>query len=87
MHNATAHQWCARLYRRSLAQSPVTRMRNKFSVKYQVGGEARFVNYTLNGDSTVKFEFMGCAGEVTTEIHPRTRQPSARRWWQQRQKG
>ncbi|MFO1436810.1 MAG: YHYH protein [Verrucomicrobiaceae bacterium] len=47
---------------------------NKFSVKYQVGGEARFVNYTLNGDSTVKFEFVDAQGQVTTETHsPRER--------------
>lgn len=46
----------------------------KFSVKYAVGSETRFVNYTLNDDSTVKFEFVDALGQVNTETHsPRER--------------
>ena len=46
----------------------------KFSVKYEVANETRYVNYTLNDDSTVKFEFVDAQGQVTTETHsPRER--------------
>lgn len=47
----------------------------KLSVKYEVGSETRYVNYTLNDDSTVKFEFVDGKGQVTTETHsPRERE-------------
>lgn len=46
----------------------------KFSVRYEVGRETRQVNYTLNDDSTVKFEFVDGQGQVKTETHsPRER--------------
>ena len=46
----------------------------KYSVTYEVGSETRHVNYRLNDDSTVKFEFVDGKGQVTTATHsPRDR--------------
>ena len=40
-----------------------------FSVRYDVRGEARAVNYTLRDDGTVKFDFVDGRGQVTTETY------------------
>mgnify|MGYP003338011666 FL=1 len=40
-----------------------------FSVRYEVRGEARAVNYTLRDDGAVKFDFVDGRGQVTTETY------------------
>jgi phosphatidylethanolamine-binding protein (PEBP) family uncharacterized protein len=46
----------------------------KFSVKVQVGAETHYVNYALNTDGSVKFDFVDAKGQVKTETYsPRTR--------------
>lgn len=39
------------------------------SLQYTVGGETRYVNYTLNEDKTVKFDFVDGRGQVKTETY------------------
>jgi hypothetical protein len=46
----------------------------RFSVKVQVGAETHYVNYALNTDGSVKFDFVDAKGQVKTETYsPRTR--------------
>ena len=42
---------------------------NDFSVRYEVRGEQRAVNYSLRDDGSVKFDFVDGRGAVTTEVH------------------
>jgi hypothetical protein len=45
-----------------------------FSVKVQFGAETHYVNYALNTDGSVKFDFVDAKGQVKTETYPpRTR--------------
>ena len=47
-----------------------------YSLKYEVGTETRYVNYTLKDDKSVKFDFVDGRGEVRTENYtPRQRGP------------
>lgn len=47
-----------------------------FSVKVEVGRETRYVNYALNQDGSVKFDFIDGNGKVKTETYsPRQRGP------------
>ena len=51
-----------------------------FSIKVEVGRETRFVNYVLNENGSVKFDFVDGNGRVKTETYsPRQRGPAARR--------
>lgn len=48
----------------------------RFSIKVEVGRETRFVNYLLNDDGSVKFDFVDGNGKVKTETYsPRQRGP------------
>ena len=40
-----------------------------FSLKYEVGSEARFINYAINADASVKFDFVDGRGQVKTETY------------------
>ncbi len=45
-----------------------------YSLKYEVGSETRYVNYVLNDDKSVKFDFVDGSGQVRTETYsPRQR--------------
>jgi phosphatidylethanolamine-binding protein (PEBP) family uncharacterized protein len=45
-----------------------------FSLKVEIGNETRFVNYTLNADGSVKFDFVDGKGKTTTNTYkPRQR--------------
>ena len=47
-----------------------------FSIKVEVGRETRYVNYVLNDDGSVKFDFVDGNGKVKTETYsPRQRGP------------
>ncbi len=47
-----------------------------YSLKYEVGGETRFVNYALNDNDTVKFDFVDGSGRVNSETYsPRSGGP------------
>ncbi len=49
-----------------------------FSVEVQLGRETRYVNYILNDDGSVKFDFVDGAGKVRSETYkPRQRGPGA----------
>jgi phosphatidylethanolamine-binding protein (PEBP) family uncharacterized protein len=51
-----------------------TKSENGHSLQYTVGGETRYVDYTLNDDKTVKFEFVDGRGQVRSETYsPRQR--------------
>lgn len=41
----------------------------RFSVKVQAGAETHYVNYTLNADGSVKFDFVDAKGQVKTETY------------------
>ena len=48
-----------------------------FSIKVEVGRETRYVNYFLNEDGSVKFDFVDGNGKVRTETYsPRQRGPA-----------
>ena len=48
----------------------------RFSLKYEVGAETRFVNYTLLDAGAVKFDFVDGRGQTRTETYsPRQRGP------------
>ncbi|MFY7699425.1 MAG: YHYH protein, partial [Burkholderiaceae bacterium] len=48
-----------------------------FSIKVEVGRETRYVNYFLNQDGSVKFDFVDGNGKVKTETYsPRQRGPA-----------
>ena len=47
-----------------------------YSLKYEVSGEVRFVNYALNDNGTVKFDFVDGRGQVRSETYS-TRQRGA----------
>ncbi len=48
----------------------------RYSLKYEVGSETRFVNYTLLDGGAVKFDFVDGRGQVRTETYsPRQRGP------------
>ncbi len=50
-----------------------------FSLKYEVGSETRFVNYQLNDDGSVKFDFVDGKGRAKSETYaPRDRGPGGR---------
>lgn len=50
-----------------------------FSLKYEVGSETRFVNYHLNADGSVKFDFVDGKGKARSETYaPRDRGPEGR---------
>jgi Raf kinase inhibitor-like YbhB/YbcL family protein len=50
-----------------------------FSIKVEVGRETRYVNYSLNQDGSVKFDFVDGNGNVKTETYsPRQRGPGGR---------
>ncbi len=50
----------------------------RFSVKVEVGNETRYVNYILNENGSVKFDFVDGKGKVKTETYsPRERGPGA----------
>lgn len=40
-----------------------------FSLKYEVGGETRFVNYVVNANGTVKFDFVDGRSQTRTEVY------------------
>lgn len=40
-----------------------------FSLKYEFSGETRYINYVLNADGTVKFDFVDSRGQVKTETY------------------
>lgn len=40
-----------------------------FSLRYEVGGEARLINYVLNGNGTVKFDYVEARGQVKSETY------------------
>ena len=40
-----------------------------YSLKYEVGGEARFVNYALNDNGSVKFDYVDGRGQVKSETY------------------
>jgi phosphatidylethanolamine-binding protein (PEBP) family uncharacterized protein len=42
---------------------------NSFSLQYEVGSEARLVNYLLNGNGAVKFDFVDGRGQVRSETY------------------
>lgn len=47
-----------------------------FSIKIEVGRETRYVNYVLNEDGSVKFDFVDGSGKIKTETYsPRQRGP------------
>ena len=47
-----------------------------YSLKYEVAGETRYVNYVLNDDKSVKFDFVDGRGQVKSETYsPRQRGP------------
>ncbi len=47
-----------------------------YSLQYTVGSETRYVNYTLNDDKSVKFDFVDGRGQVRSETYsPRQRGP------------
>lgn len=47
-----------------------------YSLQYRLGGETRYVNYVLNDDQTVKFDFVDGRGQVRSETYsPRQRGP------------
>src|SRR5438034_9439328 len=49
---------------------------NQYSLEYDVRGERRFVNYTLDGDNNFTFQFVDGAGNVRTQSYRRnTNQP------------
>ena len=49
-----------------------------FSLKYEIGGETRYVNYVLSDNGTVKFEFVDGKGQARTETYsPRPGRPGA----------
>jgi hypothetical protein len=50
----------------------------RYSLKYDVGGHPGFVNYTLNDDKSVTFEFVDTAGRSSTETY-RSRGPRPQR--------
>ena len=51
-----------------------------FSLKFEVGSETRFVNYQLNDDGSVKFDFVDGKGKAKSETYaPRDRGPGGRR--------
>ncbi len=51
-----------------------TKSARGYSLQYTVGGETRYVDYTLNDDKTVKFEFVDGPGQVRSETYsPRQR--------------
>ncbi len=48
----------------------------QFSIKVEVGRETRYVNYLLNEDGSVKFDFVDGSGKVKSETYsPRQRGP------------
>jgi phosphatidylethanolamine-binding protein (PEBP) family uncharacterized protein len=50
----------------------------QFSIKVEVGRETRYVNYLLNEDGSVKFDFVDGSGKVKSETYsPRQRGPGA----------
>jgi hypothetical protein len=40
-----------------------------FSLKYELAGETRLVNYTINADDSVKFDFIDGRGQIRTESY------------------
>ncbi len=40
-----------------------------YSLKYEVGGETRFINYGINDDGTVKFDYVDGRGQVKSETY------------------
>lgn len=46
-----------------------TKDNKSFSLKYQVGGETRAINYVLNENGTVKFEYVDGRGQVRSETY------------------
>ncbi|MGV3755749.1 MAG: phospholipid-binding protein, partial [Verrucomicrobiota bacterium] len=40
-----------------------------YSLKYEVSGETRFINYIVNGDGTAKFDYVDGRGQVKTETY------------------
>jgi hypothetical protein len=43
--------------------------KKQFSLKYVVGNETRYVNYALNDNGTVKFDFVDGRGQVKSEVY------------------
>lgn len=55
-----------------------TKDNKSFSIRLEVGRETRYVNYILNPDGSVKFDFVDGNGKVKTEMYaPRQRGPGA----------
>ncbi len=56
-----------------------TKDNKNFSLKFEVGSETRFVNYQLNDDGSVKFDFVDGKGKAKSETYkPRDRGPGGR---------
>jgi phosphatidylethanolamine-binding protein (PEBP) family uncharacterized protein len=65
-----------------LRGAQITGFRSKadkiFSLEYKVGGETRFVNYAVETDGSVKFEYLDGQGNGRTEKYPGGPPPSRR---------
>jgi phosphatidylethanolamine-binding protein (PEBP) family uncharacterized protein len=46
-----------------------TKAPKTYSLKYEIGGETRFVNYVIHDDGTVKLDFVDGRGQVRTETY------------------
>ncbi len=46
-----------------------TKDHQSFSLRYEVGGEARLINYALNANGTAKFDYVDARGQVKSETY------------------